>query len=318
MAQREVLSLNESIPQILAPQAGDHYFMPRKLELNAGTLTADEKVLDLSATWNNAGVTFTGLKFNVTDTASNAASLLLDLQVGGTSKFLFTKGGVIASPSGSVLNLSADGKIGTASNVVACVTYQSFQVNSSSFFGWGNDTFASATADLQIRRDAAATLAQRNGTNAQTFRLYNTYTDASNYERAFLQWNANVLTLGTEAAGTGTARDLGINAAATKVINLGVGTTTDVVTVSSDRCQFKTTAFFGFNDIRIYRDAANILNLGGSSSTTGSALQMQESTAPASPPTNSVRIYAEDNGSGKTRLMALFATGTAQQIAIEP
>jgi hypothetical protein len=47
---------------------------------NAGTLTTDVKVLDLSATWNNAGVTFTGLKFDVTNTASAAASLLLDLQ----------------------------------------------------------------------------------------------------------------------------------------------------------------------------------------------------------------------------------------------
>ncbi len=46
--------------------------------------------------------------------------------------------------------------------------------------------------------------------------------------------------------------------------------------------------------------------------------QMTEMTAPSAPATNSVRIYAEDNGSGKTRLMALFATGAAQQIAIEP
>jgi hypothetical protein len=41
-------------------------------------------------------------------------------------------------------------------------------------------------------------------------------------------------------------------------------------------------------------------------------------TAPAAPATNNVRIYAEDNGSGKTRIMALFATGAAVQIAIEP
>jgi hypothetical protein len=46
--------------------------------------------------------------------------------------------------------------------------------------------------------------------------------------------------------------------------------------------------------------------------------QMTEMTAPSAPATNSVRIYAEDNGSGKTRLMALFATGAAQQLAIEP
>ena len=46
--------------------------------------------------------------------------------------------------------------------------------------------------------------------------------------------------------------------------------------------------------------------------------QMTEMTAPSAPAANSVRIYAEDNGSGKTRLMALFASGVAQQLAIEP
>lgn len=47
-------------------------------------------------------------------------------------------------------------------------------------------------------------------------------------------------------------------------------------------------------------------------------LEFAEQTAPSAPSTNQVRIYAEDNGSGKTRIMALFATGAAQQIAIEP
>ena len=46
--------------------------------------------------------------------------------------------------------------------------------------------------------------------------------------------------------------------------------------------------------------------------------QMTEMTAPSAPATNSVRIYAEDNGAGKTRLMALFATGSAVQLGIEP
>ena len=43
-----------------------------------------------------------------------------------------------------------------------------------------------------------------------------------------------------------------------------------------------------------------------------------EMTAPAAPATNGFRIFAEDNGAGKTRLMVQFATGAAQQLAIEP
>jgi len=47
---------------------------------------------------------------------------------------------------------------------------------------WGSDIQAAAT-DLYLGRDAAATLAQRNGTNAQTFRLYDTFGSASDFHR---------------------------------------------------------------------------------------------------------------------------------------
>lgn len=43
-----------------------------------------------------------------------------------------------------------------------------------------------------------------------------------------------------------------------------------------------------------------------------------ETVAPAAPASKGYRLYAEDNGSGKTRLMVKFATGPAQQVAIEP
>jgi hypothetical protein len=47
-------------------------------------------------------------------------------------------------------------------------------------------------------------------------------------------------------------------------------------------------------------------------------LDMNEIAAPAAPSANKARIYAEDDGAGKTRLMVVFPTGAAQQIAIEP
>lgn len=54
----------------------------------SGSLTGS--LLDLAQTWNTTG-TPTAIKLNVTDTASNAASLLMDLQVGGTSAFSVRK-----------------------------------------------------------------------------------------------------------------------------------------------------------------------------------------------------------------------------------
>lgn len=57
------------------------------------TATADVQALNISETWNAAAVAFTLIKANVTDTASAAGSLLLDLQVGGASKFKVDKAG---------------------------------------------------------------------------------------------------------------------------------------------------------------------------------------------------------------------------------
>lgn len=73
---------------------------------------------------------------------------------------------------------------------------------------WAPSSDTSVPSDLALRRDAANILAQRNGTNAQAFNIYNTYTDASNYERGFVKWDTNVLKIGTEKLGTGTARAL--------------------------------------------------------------------------------------------------------------
>ena len=44
---------------------------------------------------------------------------------------------------------------------------------------------------------------------------------------------------------------------------------------------------------------------------------MAEMTAPTGT-ANVATIFAEDNGAGKTRLMCIFGSGAAQQLAIEP
>lgn len=75
------------------------------LTLTQGALTADAQALSSTATWNAAGVTFTHLKTNVTDTASAAGSLLMDLQVGGVSKFNIQKDGTITAGTSVVAPL---------------------------------------------------------------------------------------------------------------------------------------------------------------------------------------------------------------------
>lgn len=80
--------------------------------------TSGVNLCDIATTWNNAANTPTAIKLNVTDTASNAASLLMDLQVGGNSKFKVDKAGNLTLPTGTAVSIKAGNgtfKIGTSS-----------------------------------------------------------------------------------------------------------------------------------------------------------------------------------------------------------
>jgi len=63
------------------------------------TGAATSSCLDISGTWNTSGLA-TAISLNITDTASNAESLLLDLKVGGASKFSVGKNGEIVAGGG--------------------------------------------------------------------------------------------------------------------------------------------------------------------------------------------------------------------------
>jgi hypothetical protein len=234
------------------------------------TVTTSQPLIDVSQTWNNAAVTFTSFKLNITDTASNAASLLMDLQVGGASAFNVSKAGslklginssgtnvagtnvVVAGSQGTgtgaggsiIFQVAPAGSSGLAQNALAdALTISSTRVvtiaaNASSLaqiamadrgtvlsiyataFGVqpllvsasggiavDNNTGAfrlGASQDVRLERDTVNTLALRNGTAAQAFNLYGTYTDASNYRRAALAMTtAGVATLKPEGLGTG-------------------------------------------------------------------------------------------------------------------
>jgi hypothetical protein len=76
-------------------------------------------------------------------------------------------------------------------------------------FGSGANA-RTASPDTILARDAANTLALRNSTNAQAFNIYNTYTDASNYERTTFAWSGNQFYVQVQAAGTGTLRTMNL------------------------------------------------------------------------------------------------------------
>ena len=160
-----------------------------------------QSMVDLAGTWNTSG-TPTGIKLNITNTASNAASLLQDWQVGGSSR----------------ASVRVDGRITTVADVVAGQVYGTtlLQVNTSA-------GLFTINGDVVLARDAADTLAQRRTTNAQTFRVYGT-TDASitNYDRVVITKVAGgAATIQTEAGGTGSAGSLVFGTAGTSRWSIG-------------------------------------------------------------------------------------------------
>lgn len=74
-------------------------------------------------------------------------------------------------------------------------------------FTWTSGSVLAA-ADLKLTRDASNTLALRNSTNPQTFNIYNTYTDGSNYEGGKVGWVSDNFDLITTNAGSGTPRQI--------------------------------------------------------------------------------------------------------------
>lgn len=208
MAALEVLALVENSPGagqgvVRVPATGSSYAMPRKLaispEANDNALAISgysltganaQSLFDLAGTWNTSG-TPTALKLNITDTASNSASRLLDLQVGGSTFFYVRKNGFVNSGGGFQSTAGGGGGLALANDGAAVK--------------WGS------SLDVALFRDAAQVLAQRNGANPQAYRLYNTYTDGSNYERFGITWTGNRAVLANANAGTGSARGITID-----------------------------------------------------------------------------------------------------------
>ena len=187
-------------------------------------------IFDLADTWNDGATTFTAIKMDVTDTASAAGSLLMDLQVGGETKLQVNKDGRVTvgefdsfggtgtrigsgsfsvrdalAPSGPFFNVrrSFDG----STNVLRVGIGYGAQL----LLSTGTPTPSNSNGVVLLRSGGSGILAQRDRTLSQTFNIYNTYTDASNFERARLGWAGNAFEIKPQAEGTGTVRTLHIS-----------------------------------------------------------------------------------------------------------
>ena len=191
----------------------------------------------LSTTWSTSG---TGIGVNA---ASGFSGNLLDLQVNGTRAAAVDKDGRslfgnIATPgfaptvaNGSILFGSFGG---FGANLDFCLLVldtnpSRVKFRSDAQFGWtGTTAPTGATAlDLVLVRDAAGTLAQRNGTNAQITRIYDTYTSSTDYHRIAIATARATLTnvSGASVTATGLIPAGAVVMGVTSKVTTGLGTT---------------------------------------------------------------------------------------------
>lgn len=176
---------------------------------------------------------------------------------------------------------------------------------------------------LVLLRDATDILAQRRGTNAQAFRIYNTFTDASNHERGFAGWVSNVFRIGTEAAGTGAVRAISLATGGTERVNIsasGFVTAATIDVVSGGGLTFSGGyELRSSGSLRVSTPSDGVMRVMSWGNVNGAAIESVEMAAdPAAPAANAGRMYYRDNGSGKTQLCVRFATGAVQVLATEP
>lgn len=167
-----------------------------------------QSLIDLAGTWNTSGVP-TAIKLNITNTSSGAGSLLMDLKVGGASKFSVNKdGGVSAETYGFATSamsflFGTDFSVRSSSDYVLGVTPAGkMQARSGFGINWVSDAtnYFSGAIDLSLNRAAAATLqiGDNHATSpvAQTFKGPNATSGNSN--------GGNLTIQGGDPSGSGT------------------------------------------------------------------------------------------------------------------
>jgi len=238
---------------------------------DAGTLKGNSN-FTVNVDWDNPSTTFTALKVNVPDVLQGAGdSKLLDLQAGGTSQAFIESDGLghfgsnsanrvrigynPSPPGGSQrMGLFATGGgrlwLGGYSN-----TY--FGANgdigiSGRFFGFSATT--QGTLDVLLSRDDANILAQRNGTAAQTFRLYNTWGNSGvDFERTSITRDSSGLVIDAQKGGTGVdptnLLDVKLDGTSQLSVktngNLRIGSTTAGAVIGSGDNSFRSIQFGG-------------------------------------------------------------------------
>ena len=171
------------------------------VDITTPALSAADTVLNIASTWNNGSNKFDAIKVNVTNTASANTSLLMDLQVGGASKFKVGLDGTVTLPGDG--NFDGDVTIGGDLAVNGGdITSTSATFNLLNTSGCTTVNAFTNAGTLQIgKTSGTATINNPTVVGSQTTQnLWNTVATTVNFAGA-----ANIINMGTNA----TTLDLG-------------------------------------------------------------------------------------------------------------
>jgi hypothetical protein len=179
-----------------------------------GGSTTQVQFNDAGAFGGDAGLTYN----KTTDTLTIGGGLSVASATITTGQLLLPVGTVSAPPlSFSTTPTLGFKQLSSGASVISMVRggaevirfdQTTIELLASGQLAWNDGTFGNR--DLFLSRDAANILAQRNGTNAQAFRLYNIDSGA-NDEYLSIAAASNIFTIGPVAMGSGTLRAFNID-----------------------------------------------------------------------------------------------------------
>ena len=232
----EFLTLSEAEPDLGVPSSNGYIL--------ASTATGTRSWLNPATALLAPGTT-TQVIFNNAGTLSAASGLVYDnitgnVGIGTTSPSTALhiasetfNNHLTITRSNIGVSHTQSGNIASIGIVGSTTQFQIFSTNL--VVDNANSRVGVGTTTPTQRLDVIGNATLRNSTTATNLTIHNTYTDASNYERAVVGWTGNVLQIGTEALGTGTRRAINLNytttidggartnVAALTLTNLGAG-----------------------------------------------------------------------------------------------
>lgn len=142
------------------------------------TVTTSQPVVNVTQTWNDGAVEFTGIKANLTSTASAGTSKLIDLQLGGATIFKITTDGALnLQGTQTVTGVHILQAAGSANQWQVLRPDQKYiGIMSDHQYVWRSvatgSWFSAGSVDTAIQRDAAGMVSVNNGTQGTTLSNY--------------------------------------------------------------------------------------------------------------------------------------------------